>query len=94
MVGASTGRCMSVDPDVFGSIAATLTTLCFVPQALKVVREKDTSGISLIMYMMFTVGVVFWLIYGIMLDRWPMIIANIITLVLALTILAMKLRHG
>ncbi len=80
--------------DIFGTIAAILTTLCFVPQAVMVIRTKHTRDISLWMYAMFTTGVLFWLIYGIMLERPPMIIANIVTLGLACTILILKIRHG
>ncbi|QSX77213.1 SemiSWEET transporter [Agrilutibacter solisilvae] len=77
-----------------GFAAATLTTLSFVPQAIKTIRSKDTSGISAGMYAMFTVGVALWLGYGLYLDSWPMIISNIITFILSATILGMKLRFG
>ena len=74
-----------------GYVAATLTTLAFVPQALKTLRTRDTRSISLGMYVVFTVGVVFWLAYGFVLQSWPMIVANLVTLVLSLAILGMKL---
>jgi MtN3 and saliva related transmembrane protein len=77
-----------------GVTAAILTTLSFVPQAIKTIRSKDTRGISLGMYAMFTVGVFFWLLYGIVLMSWPMIVSNVITLGLSATILTLKLRHG
>lgn len=77
-----------------GYVAAILTTLAFVPQAAKTIRSKDTSGISLGMYLVFTVGVVFWLAYGIAIGSLPMILANTVTFALAATILALKLRHG
>ena len=77
-----------------GYVAATLTTLAFVPQAIKIIRTRDTRGISLGMYLAFTVGVALWFGYGIVLHSWPMIISNAITFVLASVILAMKLRHG
>ena len=77
-----------------GFVAAALTTFSFVPQAVKTIRSKDTRGISLWMYLTFTVGIVFWLGYGLVLMSWPMIIANVITLLLSLTILSMKLRYG
>ena len=77
-----------------GYAAATLTTVAFVPQAIKTLRTRDTRGISLVMYVVFTVGLCFWLAYGIVLGSWPMIFSNIITLVLALLILGLKLRHG
>ena len=77
-----------------GYIAAVMTTLAFVPQAVKVIRSKDTRSISLGMYVVFTIGIGFWLIYGIALGSMPMILANIVTLLLSSTILAMKLKHG
>lgn len=77
-----------------GYVAATLTTAAFVPQALKTIRSRDTRGISLGMYVVFTIGVVFWFGYGLVLDSWPMIVCNAITFVLAATILALKVRHG
>ncbi|WP_242104421.1 SemiSWEET transporter [Lysobacter sp. M2-1] len=77
-----------------GYVAATLTTIAFVPQALKTIRTRDTRGISLGMYVVFTIGVVFWFGYGLVLGSWPMIVSNAITFVLASVILAMKLRHG
>ena len=77
-----------------GAIAATLTTLSFLPQAAKTLRTRETHAISLWMYVAFTIGLVFWFVYGVMLDSWPIIIANAVTLVLASTILVLKLRHG
>lgn len=77
-----------------GYVAATLTTLAFVPQAAKTIRSRDTRGISLAMYAVFTVGIGFWLGYGLVLGSWPMIVANAVTLLLAATILALKLRYG
>jgi MtN3 and saliva related transmembrane protein len=79
--------------DLIGTLAACLTTFSFIPQALKTFRTKDVSGISLSMYSCFTAGVAFWLVYGIMLMAWPIIIANAITLSLAVSILLMKLRY-
>lgn len=77
-----------------GYLAATLTTLAFVPQAAKTIRSRDTSGISLGMYVVFTIGIVCWFCYGMVLGSWPMILANAVTFVLAAVILALKLRHG
>ncbi len=77
-----------------GDIAATLTTLSFVPQAVQAIRSKDTRGISLPMYATFTVGVAFWLAYGLVLQSWPIIVSNIVTLGLSALILSMKFRHG
>ncbi len=83
-----------MSPDWIGYAAAALTTLSFVPQALKTIRSRQTHAISLAMYVMFTLGVGCWLGYGIALGSWPMILANIVTLGLAVIILALKLRHG
>ena len=76
-----------------GYVAATLTTLAFVPQALKTIRSKDTRSISLGMYVVFTIGIGFWLAYGISLGSMPMILSNIVTFALSATILALKLKY-
>jgi MtN3 and saliva related transmembrane protein len=80
--------------DAIGSVAAVLTTASFVPQAWHSFKTRDVSGISLSMYSVFTVGVALWLLYGVLLQSWPLIIANSITLALAATILVLKLRFG
>ena len=80
--------------DILGYIGAALTTAAFAPQAIKTLKTRDTTGMSLWMYVMFTTGVAFWLAYGIATDSWPMIVANSVTLPLAGSILALKLRHG
>jgi MtN3 and saliva related transmembrane protein len=77
-----------------GYVAATLTTLAFVPQAIKTIRTRDTRSISLGMYVVFTIGIGFWLLYGIALDSLPMIVANTVTFALSGTILGLKIRHG
>ena len=79
--------------DTIGYIAAVLTTGSFLPQAWHTFQTKDVSGISLTMYSAFTLGVTLWLAYGLLLGAWPMIVANVITLTLALAILTMKLRY-
>lgn len=75
------------EPQWLGYTAATLTTGSFVPQAWQTFRSTDLSGISLGMYGGFTLGVALWLLYGVRLGEWPIIVANAITLVLATTIL-------
>jgi MtN3 and saliva related transmembrane protein len=75
-----------------GYCAAILTTVSFVPQVWHTFRSRDVSGISLGMYVVFAIGVLLWLVYGAMLGAWPIVIANAVTLALALAILAMKLR--
>jgi len=79
--------------DLTGYAAATLTTAAFVPQALHTFRTRDVSGISLGMYGTFTAGVALWLAYGLLLGAWPIVLANAVTLALALAILFMKLRY-
>jgi MtN3 and saliva related transmembrane protein len=74
-----------------GYLAASLTTLSFVPQALLTLRTREVHGISAAMYSVFTVGVALWLVYGWRLGEWPIIIANAVTLLLAATILVTKL---
>ena len=73
--------------------AAVLTTAAFVPQALHIIRYKETKGISLLMYVAFALGVALWLTFGVMIGNWPIIIANALTLALSLTIVALKLRY-
>jgi MtN3 and saliva related transmembrane protein len=81
-------------PNLVGYVAATLTTCAFVPQAAKTIRSRDTAAISLWMYVTFTVGIMFWFLYGVALGSWPIMISNTITFALAGTILALKVRHG
>ena len=79
--------------ELIGYLAASLTTLSFVPQALHTFKTRDVSGISLAMYSCFTAGVALWLVYGWLLAAWPIVLANAVTLALALAILLMKLRY-
>ena len=76
------------------ALAATLTTAAFVPQALHVIRHKETKAISLLMYVVFATGVAFWMLFGVLIGNWPMIVANAITFALSLTILVLKIRYG
>jgi MtN3 and saliva related transmembrane protein len=70
------------------------TTLCWLPQALKAIREKDTRALSLPATAAFTGGIGLWLIYGLAINDWPLIGSNAVTLVLMAVIVAMKLRYG
>jgi MtN3 and saliva related transmembrane protein len=79
--------------DLIGTVAAILTTASFFPQAWHTFRTRDVSGISLGMFSLLTLGVGMWTAYGILLQAWPIIIANTITFTLALMILLMKLRY-
>jgi MtN3 and saliva related transmembrane protein len=80
--------------DWIGYVAATLTTISFVPQVRLIWRTRAVEGISLGMYAVFTTGITLWLAYGLMMRAWPLILANSITLLLALTILVLKLKYG
>ena len=71
-----------------------LTTLCWLPQAFKVIREKETRALSLPATGAFTLGVMLWLVYGLAIDDWPLIGSNAVTLTLMAPILVMKLRYG
>ena len=79
--------------ELIGYAAAILTTASFVPQALHTFQTKDVRGISLGMYSAFTLGVALWLVYGVLLSAWPIVIANAVTLALAASILVMKLSY-
>ena len=76
-----------------GTIAATLTTISFLPQTVKVIRTKHTKDLSLVMYILLTVGIALWTFYGVLFGQWPIIISNIVALPLTATILYMKLRE-
>jgi MtN3 and saliva related transmembrane protein len=80
--------------DTVGMAGAVLTTVCWLPQAIKIVRERETRSISLPATSLFTLGVAFWLIYGLAIADWPLIGSDVVTLALMLVILALKLRHG
>ena len=80
--------------DLVGSLAACLTTASFLPQAWLSFKTRDVSGVSLGMYSVFTVGVALWLVYGLLMGSWPIVIANAITLALAITILTLKLVYS
>lgn len=78
--------------DFIGSAAAFCTTVAFVPQIMHIVKTRNTNGISLTMYSIFTLGVMLWLAYGLILHSFPIILANVVTLVLAGSVLAMKVK--
>ena len=79
--------------DIIGYLAALLTTFSFLVQAIQSWRTRDLSGISVGMYSMFTLGVGLWLIYGIVIESWPLIATNTLTFLFALSILLMKLKQ-
>jgi MtN3 and saliva related transmembrane protein len=79
--------------NALGLIAGTLTTVAFIPQVVKIWKTRHTLDISLGMFAIFSSGVFLWLLYGIQLGAWPIILSNSITLVLSLTILVFKLKY-
>ena len=79
--------------EILGFVAAFLTTASFIPQAVKVIKTKHTHDLSLYMYSMFFVGVGLWLVYGIIINSIPIILANFITLIFSGIILFMKIKY-
>ena len=76
-----------------GFFAAFCTTIAFLPQAIKVFKSKSTKDISLYMFIIFTIGVLSWLIYGLIINDMPIILANAVTLILSFFILIYKIRY-
>ncbi len=79
--------------EILGLVAATCTTVAFIPQVYKVWKEKSAKDISLLMYLVLTLGLTLWLIYGIKIYSIPVILANGITLLLVLFMVYLKLKH-
>jgi MtN3 and saliva related transmembrane protein len=84
---------MQATTEAIGLLAGTLTTIAFVPQLLKIYRTKSGKDISARMFSLFSAGIVLWLIYGILLRSLPLILSNLVTLALSLTIIALKIRY-
>lgn len=78
--------------ETLGYLAAFCTTCSFLPQAILTIRTKDTQSLSLGMYSLFTIGIILWLIYGFYKKDYALIFGNAITLILAATILAFKIK--
>ena len=79
---------------VIGALAAVLTTLCWVPQAVKIVRERETRAISLPGTLLSAIGFLLWLVYGLALADAPLIASSAVTLAITAAILALKIRYG
>ena len=79
--------------EFIGYIAGALTTICFVPQVLKIIRDKDAKGVSITTFSVFSCGVALWLIYGIFIKSTPIIIYNGITLPLSLAIIYYAIKY-
>ncbi|MBU4299099.1 SemiSWEET transporter [Patescibacteria group bacterium] len=78
---------------IIGLVAATCTTISFAPQAIKIIKTKHTKDLSLAMYLILTMGIFLWLVYGILIKNLPIIIANTITLLFSSTILILKIKY-
>ena len=76
-----------------GFFAGFCTTVAFIPQVIKAWKTKSTKDISLLMFLIFAIGVISWLIYGVLLSELPLIIANAVTLVFAISILIAKIKY-
>lgn len=79
--------------EIVGALAGTLTTIAFIPQVVKTWRSRSAEDISLFMFLLFSTGVALWLVYGIAIGSLPVIAANAITLLLAISILVLKIRY-
>jgi MtN3 and saliva related transmembrane protein len=80
--------------DAVGAAGAVLTTVCWVPQAIKIIRERETRAISLPGTMLCVLGVVLWLVYGLAIVDGPLIGSSIVTFAMTATILVLKIRQG
>jgi MtN3 and saliva related transmembrane protein len=80
--------------DTIGAAGAVLTTLCWVPQTIKIIRERDTRAISLPGTTLCVLGVLLWLVYGFAIVDAPLIGSNLVTLAMTVAILVLKIRHG
>lgn len=78
---------------IVGLSAAACSTFSFLPQVVKVIKTKQTQDLSLGMYLVLTLGVILWLIYGLLMNDLPVIVANVVTLIFATTILVMKMKY-
>lgn len=85
---------MILDAELVGSIAGTLTTVAYLPQVVKVYRTRSAGDLSWPTFVCLVFGIVLWIAYGWMLDQWPIVIANVLTLGLALAIVAGKVIYS
>ena len=79
---------------IIGLIAGTLTTLSFLPQVTKIIKTKETKDLSLAMYVVLATGMFLWIVYGIFIGSLPVVLANLISFILAMTVLIFKIRYG
>lgn len=78
---------------IIGLLGGALTTVSFLPQVVRIWKTRSTKDLSLVMYLIFALGLIMWLTYGFMVDQLPVIVANLTTLVLALIIIIFKLKY-
>lgn len=79
--------------NIVGLVAGVMTTMSFLPQAIKIHRTRQTHDLSLPMYIVLFVGVSLWLWYGVMVHSYPIIIANAVTMAVDLYIMVMKMKY-
>lgn len=79
---------------IIGLIAGTCTTISFLPQVIKIIKTKETKGISLTMYIVLAIGILLWVIYGILIEALPVILSNSISFILINIVLILKIKYG
>jgi MtN3 and saliva related transmembrane protein len=79
---------------IIGMLAAALTTIAFLPQVIKAHQSKHTKDLSLEMFIVFSTGLILWIVYGVILQSLPIILANSITLLLCIYLIALKIKYG
>lgn len=84
---------MTLETEFVGFVAGTLTTLCWTPQAIKILRSRDAKSISLLTQTTFVIGCAFWLIYGVLIGSASIILFNAVTITLNVLIVLLKLRY-
>jgi MtN3 and saliva related transmembrane protein len=80
--------------ETVGTLAAILGTICWLPQAVRTIRTRETKSLSLWSNLLLLATVTLWFLYGLALGAWPLVAANIVSIVLVGTIVTMKLKHG
>jgi MtN3 and saliva related transmembrane protein len=86
-------KTLNLSTEIVGFSAGTLTTLCWTPQAIKILRTRDAQSISLVTQIAFVLGCTLWLIYGVLIQSISIIVFNVITVLLNILIIGLKLRY-
>jgi MtN3 and saliva related transmembrane protein len=84
---------MNWNTEIIGIIAGFLTTICYIPQVIKIVTTNQTKDISMPTYIVLTIGIIFWLIYGVFKNSISIILANVSALILVMLIIALKIKN-